>query len=258
MDRAALDLLDEAIDIATAGGAFTLPYFRSADLVVDGKADGTEVTAADRGAESLIRDRIVAAFPNDSVLGEEHGTIDRDSGRTWIIDPIDGTFGFVRGVPFYATLLALVDGDGPLLGVIHLPALGQTIAAARGEGCFADGSRCQVAGRSTVAGALINSSDWNATSEAQFGALLGADAHMRTWGDAYGYAMVARGEAEAMIDPICSAWDLAPMPVIISEAGGTFTALDGSPRFDAGHGVATNGAIHAELLDLLSPGRSHG
>ena len=244
-------LLEEAIDLAERAGTFTLDYFGKADLRVDGKADGSEVTDADRGAESLIREHIAEHHPDDSILGEEHGSVVGTSGRTWIVDPVDGTFGFVRGVPLYSTLIAVVDEAGPAVGVIHLPALGQTVAAARGEGCWFDGTRCSVGGKSQVAGALVCSSDWSAASDEQLLSLKHAGARMRTWGDAYGYAMVAAGRAEAMVDPICSTWDLAPIPVIVNEAGGAFSALDGEPGFDRGHGVASNGAIHEELLRLV-------
>jgi len=244
-------LLEEAIALAESAGALTLRYFGKSDLRVDGKPDGTEVTDADRGAETLIREHIVENHPDDAILGEEHGTVAGTSGRTWVVDPIDGTFGFVRGVPLYSTLIAVVDETGPAVGVIHFPALAQTVGAARGEGCFFDGVRCAVGGTDTVDGSLICSSDWRAASDHQLLSLKRAGAHMRTWGDAYGYAMVAAGNAEAMIDPICSTWDLAPVPVIIHESGGTFSSLDGDPGFDRGHGVATNGAIHDELLGLI-------
>ena len=244
-------LLEEAVELAERAGTLTLSYFDKPDLRVDAKPDGTEVTNADRGAESLIRDHILEHYPHDSILGEEHGTVDGSSGRTWIVDPIDGTFGFVRGVPLYSTLIAVVDEVGPAVGVIHLPALSQTVGAARGEGCWFDSTRCSVGGRATVDGALICSSDWGAASDQQLLSLKHAGAHMRTWGDAYGYAMVAAGKAEAMVDPICSTWDLAPIPVIIHEAGGTFSSLEGDPGFDRGNGVATNGVIHDELLGLI-------
>jgi histidinol-phosphatase len=244
-------LLTESIDMAKAAGALTLEYFGRSDIQIDAKPDGTEVTDADRRAEALIREMIELHHPADAILGEEHGSIPGSSGRTWIIDPIDGTFGFVRGVPLYATLIAVIDQDGPAVGVIHLPALGKTVAAARGLGCTYNGSACEVGGTSTVKGSLVCTSDWSAASQAQLIGLRSAGAHMRTWGDAYGYAMVATGDAEAMVDPICNAWDLAPIPVIIGEAGGRFSALDGSSGFDRGHGMATNGALHDELLAIM-------
>jgi len=246
-------LLAESVSVAERAGALTLSYFRRPDMRVESKRDGTEVTDADRNAESLIREHIQQHHRHDTIFGEEHGTVEGTSGRSWIIDPIDGTFGFVRGVPLYATLLAVVDQDGPLIGVIHLPALGRSISAARDTGCWDGQTKCGVSDRRTVRGSLICASDWNAASEAQLVSLHRSGAHMRTWGDAYGYAMVACGEAEAMIDPVCSPWDLAPIPVIIAEAGGRFSTIDGDTGFDHGNGVATNVLIHDELLTLLKP-----
>ena len=230
----------------------TLDYWRRPDLIVEGKSDGTEVTAADRGAEAVARQLIGEHFPDDAILGEEDGLVGGSSGRTWIVDPIDGTFGFVRGVPLYATLVALVDQEGPVVGVIHLPALRRTIWAGRGQGCFDNGRVARVNSNSSVQGALVCTSDWAAASPEQIAAVRASGARMRTWGDAYGYAMVAAGEAEAMVDPICSAWDLAPMPVILAEAGGRFTDLEGNNSFDSGNGLATNGLIHQPLLDVLA------
>ncbi len=246
--------LEIAVDISHAAGDVTLDYWRRSDLIVEGKHDGSEVTAADRGAEAVARQMISERFPNDAVLGEEHGFQPGSSDRKWFIDPIDGTFGFVRGVPLYATLLAMVDAEGPAVGVIHLPALNRTVFAARGLGCFDNETRARVNSVDTLTGALVCASDWNAASSDQLLAVHGTGARMRTWGDAYGYAMVAAGEAEAMIDPICSAWDLAPMPVILSEAGGSFTDLEAKPAYDSGNGVASNGRIHAELLLVLNSG----
>lgn len=244
-------LLEEAVDIARAAGRSTLQWFRRTDLRVDAKSDGTEVTEADRAAERLVRERLAEAHPADAVFGEEEGGAVRDGGCTWIVDPIDGTRGFARGVPLYATLLALVDSQGPVVGVIDLPALGLTMAAGRGEGCWLDGSRCQVSTQDTLRGALVNTSDFETFSGEQFASVKASGAMMRTWGDAYGYFLVASGQAEAMVDPICSPWDLAPMPVVLAEAGGVFTDLAGASSFTSGNGVATNGLVHSELLEAL-------
>jgi len=220
---------------------------------VESKGDGTEVTEADRAAERLVRERLDAAHPDDAVMGEEQGGEVVAGRRTWIVDPIDGTRGFVRGVPLYATLLALVDDDGPVVGVIDLPALGLTMAAGRGVGCWLGGHRCSVSVHDRLDGALINTSSYETFDDRSFIGLRDEGAMLRTWGDAYGYFLVACGQAEAMIDPICSTWDLAPMPVIISEAGGVFTDLHGRPSFTSGHGVATNGALHDAVSTRVSP-----
>ncbi len=256
---AAEPLLEEAIALAKAAGAMTRKWFPggshsgplSGSLTTQFKPDGTEVSEADLAVEQYLRDELAERFPQDTVMGEEFGGELATSGRTWIIDPIDGTRGFVRGVPLYATLLALVDESGPLLGVIDLPALEQTLAAGRGIGCWLDQERCQVSETPSIKKALINTSDFATFSNKQFAQLHDAGAMLRTWGDAYGYFMVATGAADAMIDPICEAWDLAPMPVIIGEAGGMFTDLAGADSYTSRNGVATNGHIHQPVLAAL-------
>ena len=249
-------LLDEARELAEAAGSLTLKWFRQPDLKVSAKVDGTEVTAADRAAERFIRDELARRHPGHAVFGEEEGGGIASNGLSWVIDPIDGTRGFVRGVPLYATLLAVVDDDGPLVGVIHIPALNSTISAGRGVGCWLDGRPCSVSDRSDIAGSLVNTSSYETMSNQALVDLKASGAMMRTWGDAYGYYLVASGQAEAMIDPICSPWDLAPMPVIIDEAGGKFTDLKGTPKLDLQastdsiSGVASNALIHDQLLDI--------
>ena len=247
-DREIPGLLEEARSIAQAAGKLTLDWFQRPDLQVDSKSDGTEVTEADRRAEQLVRDRLAVAHPGDAVFGEEQGGEVVDGARTWIVDPIDGTRGFARGVPLYSTLLALVDSEGPVVGVIDLPALGLTMAAGRGVGCWLGDRRCAVSDHAALEGALINTSSYETFNPAQFAGFRAEGSMLRTWGDAYGYFLVACGQAEAMIDPICSTWDLAPMPVIIGEAGGSFTDLRGRADYRSGNGVASNGVLHAEVI----------
>lgn len=244
--------MEEAVELAHSAAVLTLGWFRRRDLVVDGKADGTEVTEADRAAEMLVKDYLAEHRPHDAVIGEEFGRTGGTSGLTWIVDPIDGTFGFVRGVPLYATLVAVSDAQGPLVGVIDLPALDQRVFAGRGEGCWSGQSRCSVSTTDALPGALVCASDWSLASESQLVSLRRAGVHMRTWGDAYGYAMVATGQADAMVDPVCSAWDLAPMGVILSEAGGNFTSLGGEASYTAGSGLGTNGRVHQDLLARMA------
>lgn len=258
-------LLEFAIDVARRAGDLTLEHFNDPTLKVDAKSDGTEVTEADRAAEQLVRDLIAERYPDDAVFGEEQGGPQPGSGqagstqagsehprRTWIVDPIDGTRGFVRGVPLYATLLALIEDERALLGIIHLPALKVTLAAGAGAGCWLGQHRTSVTDHATLHGALVNTSDFNTFGAHQFDALKSAGAMLRTWGDAYGYFLVATGNAEAMIDPVCETWDLAPMGVILAEAGGTFTDFAATPSFRSRCGVASNGRIHAALLDCLN------
>jgi histidinol phosphatase-like enzyme (inositol monophosphatase family) len=249
-------LVDAAVDLAREAGDLTLRWFRSVELAVDTKADGTPVTEADRAAERLVRERLAAQFPDDAVLGEEEGDQPGTSGRYWIVDPIDGTKSFTHGVPLYCTLLGVADEHGPAVGVIHLPALGETVWAGRGRGCFLNGRPTRVGDHATVRGAYVMSSGVDGWPGDTLAALVAAGAVVRTWGDGYGYALVATGRVEAMIDPVVAPWDLAPMPVILAEAGGTFTDLGGEARIDGGSGVASNGRLHEELLGLLARPRN--
>lgn len=244
-------LLEVALDVARAAGEATLRWFQARDLAVDSKADGTPVTAADRAAERLVRERLAAAFPDDGVLGEEEPERPGTSGRRWIVDPIDGTKAFTRGVPLYSTLLALDDEHGPAVGVIVLPPLNQAVYAGRGLGCWADGAPARVSATPCLNGAYLTSSSYSHWDDDALLAVKHAGCHLRTWGDGYGYAMVATGRADAMVDPTVELYDVAPMPVIMAEAGGRFSSWDGAPGAAGGSGVATNGVVHDELLTLL-------
>jgi histidinol-phosphatase len=246
------ELLDFAVDLVATAGEMTLRWFRSVDLAIDTKADGTPVTAADRAAERLVRERIADRFPNDGVLGEEEPELVGRSGRRWIVDPIDGTKAFTRGVPLYSTLLALHDGGGPALGVIGLPALGQVVYAGRGLGCWSDGRPAQVSGTSALAGAYLTTSGYSHWPDDALLAVKHAGCELRTWGDGYGYALVATGRVDAMVDHTVDLYDVAGMPVILTEAGGRFSTVDGRDDAGGGSGVATNGRVHDELLGLLA------
>jgi histidinol phosphatase-like enzyme (inositol monophosphatase family) len=244
-------LVDFAVDLAREAGQVTLRWFRAGDLAVDSKSDGTPVTAADRAAERLVRERLAEQFPGDGVLGEEEPERHGGSGRRWIVDPIDGTKAFTRGVPLYSTLLALDDEHGPAVGVIALPALGQVVYAGRGLGCWADGVVARVSDTPSLDHAYLSSSSYSHWSDAALLAVKHAGCELRTWGDGYGYALVATGRVDAMVDPTVEVYDVAAMPVILAEAGGRFTSLDGTEGAAGGSGVATNGAVHDDLLKLL-------
>lgn len=247
-------LLDLAVALAHQAGDFTLPFFRSVELEVEHKDDDTPVTEADRGAERLLREELGLAFPDDAVVGEEEAPTPGSSGRTWVIDPIDGTKAFTHGVPLYSTLLAAADEHGPLLGVIHLPALPETVYAGRGLGCFLEGERCHVSDHATVEGAYVTASALRNWPTGALEATHDAGAFVRTWGDGYGYALVATGRVEAMVDHEAAVWDLGPMPVVIGEAGGRMSDLQGRGSITTGNGLATNGRLHDEFLALLAPG----
>lgn len=250
------DLLADAVDILRAAGTLTLRWFDDPELAIATKGDGTPVTEADKAAERLIRERLAAAHPDDSILGEEEDDHVGTSTRTWIIDPIDGTKAFTRGVPLYSNLLAVVDEHGPLIGVINLPAISTTVYAGRGLGCFRDGRRVRVSDRATPTECVLSTSGFNPWPDAMLLGAKSAGFQLRTWGDGYGYAMVACGTIDAMVDPTVSLWDIAPMPVIMSEAGGRFTGTDGmGVAFTPGatvSGVATNGHVHEAVIGALN------
>ena len=249
--------LELAIRIATEAGETTLRWFRrgpAAGPAVHTKSDGSPVTEADREAERLLRERIAGAFPDDGILGEEHGETPGTSGRRWILDPIDGTKSFIHGVPLYGVMVALeADGDA-VLGVLRFPPLGDTVAAARGMGCTWNGVAARVSDVPRLDQGLVLTSGDAAPGPRTDGLRRVMDAARiaRTWGDCYGYALVATGRAEAMLDPVLSAWDAAAVRPIIEEAGGVYTDWDGSPTHLAGHAVATNAALADEVRGCLS------
>ena len=242
------DLMDFAVDAAHQAGAVTLGWYQSSRLSVDSKSDGSPVTAADLAAEKLLRRLIVDRYPDDAIMGEEFGHARGRSGRTWIIDPIDGTKAFTQGVPLYSTLLAMTDQSGPAVGVIFLPALNECVWAGRGRGTIWNGEQCYVSSKNDLLNGFVCTSGLSHWPETALERLRGTGARVRTWGDAYGYALVATGRAEAMIDPICADWDIAPMTVILKEAGGRFSDVGGVDDWRRGSGLGSNGSVHEELL----------
>lgn len=244
-------LLDAAVGLARRAGELTLGYFQSSSLVVDTKVDGTPVTAADRGAERLLREELAELYPDDGVLGEEEAEKAGTSGRRWIIDPIDGTKAFTHGVPLYTNLVALEDAHGIAVGVINIPALGQTVYAGRGLGAYCNNDPVHVNDRATVTDSYVMTSGMAFWSGDLVDRANAAGLHLRTWGDGYGYAMVATGRAEAMVDNTAELYDLAPAPVILAEAGGRFSDLDGEITPAGGSGLATNGVLHDDLLGIF-------
>lgn len=244
------DLTEFALSLARAAGRLTLDHFRK-DVEVERKHDGTPVTVADRAAEAFVRAELARRFPADAIVGEEGDDRPGTSGRRWIIDPIDGTKSFIHGVPLYTTLLAVEDQEGPAVGVIVVPALGEAVWAGRGIGCWHDGAPARVSSTTQLADATICTSGIDGWPSEMRDRLLDLPVLLRTWGDGYGYALVATGRVDAMVDPDASLWDLAPMPVIVHEAGGRFTALDGTASLTAGSGLATNGALHDAVLAAL-------
>ncbi len=257
------DRLNFAVEIARAAGGVTLRYFRQQDLVVESKADQSPVTIADRSAEELLRARIGERFPHDGIIGEEFGTLDGTSGYDWTLDPIDGTKSFIHGVPLYTTLVAVLQENQPWLGVIHAPAMAETVYAAKGGGCWyvrpntAQPQRAQVSNVKSLSDGLLLTSEIEGFCEHRQGDAIDVFMRLerkarvaRTWGDGYGYLMVATGRAEVMIDPVMNLWDAAPLQTIIEEAGGQFFDWQGNSTIRAGEAIATNGRVTDEVLAI--------
>ena len=248
-------LLDFAVELARGAGEITLKHFRSSQKA-DVKADGSYVTAADREAERFLRVRLAERFPEDSILGEEEAEREGSSGRRWIIDPVDGTYTFVHGVPLYGVLLGLEIEDEPVLGVVNLPALGELVRAARGVGCFWNGERARVSSTPSLDAALLLATDFGSCAEHGFGEatarLQSRVRARRTWGDCYGHVLVATGRADVMLDPIMNVWDCAPLLPILEEAGGTFTDWTGRRTIRGGNAVSTNGALFDQVMRTIN------
>jgi len=252
--------LELAVEAAREAGQLTLDYFRRDDLQVERKGDDSPVTVADRQAEEHLRRRIGKAFPQDAVLGEELPDTPGSSPFRWLLDPIDGTKSFIHGVPLYGTLVGVEREGEPVLGVIRIPALDECVYAAVGQGAWyvrcgssprpARVSQC----RELSAGLFLISelANFDSVGRRDVHERLHATARLsRSWGDCYGYLMVATGRAEVMVDPIAAAWDVAPMLPILEEAGGTFTDWQGRRTIHAGQGMATNGHLLDEVLAIV-------
>ncbi len=309
MNPALDQLLEEALSLCQQAAELTLGWFQSQSLEVEHKGDGSPVTQADREVEDFLRGALAERWPEDAVVGEERPAQPGSSGRTWFIDPIDGTKSFAHGVPLYATLLAMHDEQGPALGVISLPALGEVVYAGRGGGCNVEGLRGGTAG--VVSSAPASVSDASLSRVHSFGSsslsaassppvpssppaeldphlpgppveldsnlpgpparrntvvcmsgmeyipasarqhLLDSDMILRTWGDAYGYTLLATGRIDAMIDFGMNPWDTAPLAVIVPEAGGIISSWDGGDAMQSSSVVAATPSLHPKLVELL-------
>jgi histidinol-phosphatase len=243
--------------VARIAGDIALRYYRSS-LVIESKADGSPVTIADRMAEQAAREWIEENHPDDGIVGEELGITRPDARRRWVLDPIDGTKTFVRGVPLWGTLAALCEGDEVLAGAAYFPALGEMLAAARGTGCWWNGTRCRVSSLATLREATVLTTDERFAGDIEHLAgwrnLSARAAVARSWGDCYGYLLVATGRAEVMVDGIVSPWDAAALMPIVEEAGGVFTDWKGTRTAFGGSAVATNQGVAVESRELLGTG----
>jgi len=248
------DLREFAADLAWQAGKLTLRYFQT-DLTTEFKDDQSPVTIADRQAERLMREMIEARYPSHSILGEEEGETRAGATFRWIIDPIDGTKTFVRGVPFYAVLVGLERDGEPVVGAINIPPTGELLHAALGEGCSYNGRRARVSTVPALCDALLVCTDVESMARHGRGSayrrMVAATKLQRTWGDAYGYVLVATGRAEVMLDPIVSSWDCAALLPVVAEAGGTLTDWRGAPTIHGGDAIGTNGLVYEELMALV-------
>ena len=243
-----------AAELARITGMVALRHYRT-NLAVETKADGSPVTVADRAAETAARAWVQSRFPQDGVLGEELGEERPGAARRWIIDPIDGTKSFVRGAPLWGSLVALCEGERVLAGAAYFPAVDELVAAAPGAGCWWNGSRCQVSTVGALADATVLTTDERFSERperaAPWRALARVASVSRTWGDCFGYLLVATGRAEVMCDGTMSVWDAAALQPIIEEAGGVFTDWLGVPTAFGGSAVATNRALADEVRTVL-------
>lgn len=241
-------LADRATDIG-------MGLFLGDGLEVRHKADRTVVTQADTSIEAMVREQVAAAFPDDHVLGEEEGGGDRETGRVWIVDPIDATANYARGIPLWATLIALqVDGE-IVLGLVNAPAIGERYEAVRGAGARMNGRRISVSDIVRLDEAQVFHAGleaWPDGSRRRLVELLAAAPRSRGFGDFWGHTLVARGAGEAMIEPELNVWDYAAFQIVVEEAGGRVTQLDGSPTRHLGSVVSSNGSVHDEILARLA------
>jgi histidinol-phosphatase len=253
------DELDLANRMADLAAEIAMELFGSSGLRVRQKPDRTPVTEADERIEAMIRREVGRRFPGDAVLGEEEGLAGGERGgrRMWVVDPIDGTKNFADGIQIWGTLLALAVDGRPEVGVVSAPGLGERYEAVRGGGARLNGDPIRVSDVASVEAAMLVSSglgDWLEPPLAEpFRELAGAARRTRGFGDFWGHMLVARGAAEAMLEPSLRVWDTAAVQVVVEEAGGRMTALDGSPLADHGSALTSNGSLHDEIARRFAP-----
>lgn len=261
-----LELLKIALKTAEFAEENILKFYQN-DVGVEWKADKTPVTIADKGTEELARKFWAKETPSFGVIGEEFGIESPDAEYQWVIDPIDGTKSFIHGVPLFGTLIGLYHKNVPIASVIRLPAMKSAVWAVNGGGAFLDGREVRASKVSQLSDALVLSGTVNTMEDKGFGegfTKLRRSARLhRGWGDCYGYYLVAAGRAEIMVDPVVSLWDIAPFPLLMKEAGGKFSTIDGktelfdvngkptAPIYEGFTSIATNGLLHDVALDCL-------
>ena len=254
MSESVSTLMQATSELARLAGDIALEYFRRG-VAVETKDDGSPVTIADRRAEEFARGWITRRFPRDGILGEEFGIDQPGAARRWIVDPIDGTKAFVRGVPLWGTLVAVAEGSHVLAGAAFFPAVKELVVAGVAEGCWWNDMACSVSPIADVGAATLLTTDDrfpdNQVRRDAWRDLAARSAVCRTWGDCYGYLLVATGRAEAMVDGIVSPWDVAAFAPIITEAGGVLTDWNGAHTPFGSGALATNARLSREVRSAL-------
>ena len=251
-----LELLTAVTELATLSGNEAHRHFRTG-VAVEIKGDGSPVTVADRAAETVARDWIRTHVPNDGILGEEFGLEKPDARRRWILDPIDGTKSFIHGVPLWGTLVAVVEGESVLAGAVYSPPMQELVAAASGQGAWWNGKRTHVSTTSALAEATLLVTDdrfaGRPQRQARWETLARASGIVRTWGDCYGYLLLATGWADLCLDPIMNPWDIAALVPVIRGAGGVITDWHGGAAYPAQSTIAAaTPALHAATIAALA------
>lgn len=243
-----------ALELAEAADEITMKHFRLGSLEVRIKGDKSPVSEADEAVERMIRDRLQRERPDDGILGEEYGSSGASS-RRWIIDPIDATNNYIRGIPIFATLIGLEDNDRIIAGVVSAPALGRRWSALRGSGAFCNGVAIRASKVATIEEAHIGydgSADFDPFGKTdQFLNLVRRCVRARGFGDFWTHMLVAEGAIDIAVEPRVAPWDMAAVQVIVEEAGGRFSDLRGDPRHDGGDALSTNGLVHDAVLEQL-------
>jgi myo-inositol-1(or 4)-monophosphatase len=243
------------IELARESGEFILPYFGNHDIVVDTKAeDDTPVTIADRGAEELLRQRIRKRYPSHGIIGEEFGSENAEAEFVWLLDPVDGTKAFISAVPLFGTLIGLMHKGHPVLGCIHQPVLKQLLLG-DGNGTTLNGNRVSVRKTESLSEATLLTSETTLQDQYSYGegfvALAKRCRLVRTWGDCYGYLLLASGWADIMCDPGSTLWDMGPLIPIVRGAGGVVTDWQGRDPMSATTMLATTPGLHAQVVSAL-------
>lgn len=250
------DTLREFVEgLAQESGSVIAGMFQRTDLRIEAKEDDSLVTAADRFAETVLRDRIRDRFPDHGIVGEEFGTENEDAEYVWVLDPIDGTISFVAGVPLFGTLIALLRDGEPVLGVIHQPITGELVIGTE-TGTTYNGEPVTVRGPRSLSEATLLTTDPTLIEQYKgidgFERLRSQVGLYRGWGDCYGYLMVSSGRADIMVDPIMSLWDLAALVPVVRGAGGVITTWEGDDPMRGNSTVATIPSLHGQVIEILN------